>query len=56
MRESQITESQADAVLKEGEAGAPVAELIRKRGISPNTYFNWKSPYSGAEASDLKRL
>ena len=33
MRNSRLTESQIVAVLKEGEAGVPVAELVRKDGI-----------------------
>lgn len=35
------------AVLKEGEAGVPVSEIVRKHGISRPTYFVWRSKYGG---------
>jgi putative transposase len=43
-------------VLKEGEAGMPVAELGRKHGISNATYYLWKSKYSGVQVSEVQRL
>ena len=56
MKGVRFSESQILAVLKEGEAGTPVAELLRKHGISQATYYKWKSRYGGLEASQLSRL
>lgn len=56
MKKSRFTESQIVAVLKEGEAGVPVADIIRKHGISRPTYFLWRSKYGGATVKDLTRL
>ena len=56
MKKSRFTESQVVAILKEGEAGVAVAQLARKHGISPATYYQWKSKYAGAGVPELKRL
>ena len=56
MRKSRFTESQIVAILKEGEAGVPVAELTRNHGISRCTYFYWRSKYGGVSVNELKRM
>jgi putative transposase len=56
MKKSKFSESQIVGILKEGEAGVPVAEILRKHGVSRNTYFKWKAKYAGASVPDLKRL
>jgi putative transposase len=56
MRRSKFTESQIVAALKEVEGGVPIAEVIRKHGISRATFFLWKSKYGGATVAELKRL
>lgn len=50
------TEEQIIAVLREGEAGAKVADLCCKYGMSDATYYNWKAKYAGLTVSELKRL
>lgn len=56
MKKTKFSESQIVAILKEGEAGVPVAQILRKHGISQATYYNWKSKYGGTSVSELKRL
>ena len=56
MKSKRFTEEQSIAVLKEAEAGAKTRELIRKYGISEQTFYNWKAKYSEMTISEAKRL
>jgi putative transposase len=56
MKARRYTEEQIIAVLKEGEAGARVADLCRKHGMSDASYYNWKAKYAGLTVNELKRL
>jgi putative transposase len=56
MRKSKFSEAQIVAILREGEAGVPVAEILRKHGISRPTFYLWKSKYGSAGVPELQRL
>ena len=56
MRTSRFTEAQIIGMIKEQEAVLPTAELWRKHGLSPATFYKLKAKYGGMDLSDAKRL
>ena len=56
MKKSRFSEHQIIKILKEAEAGVPVAELSRQYGFSKSSFYKWKAKYGGMDASSLKRL
>ena len=43
-------------VLKQAQVVVPVAEVIRKAGISELTFYRWKAKYAGLEVDEVRRM
>ena len=56
MKRSKFTDEQILAIVKEGEAGRKVADLVRTHGITEQTYYRWKAKFGGTELSEMQRL
>ena len=50
------TEEQIVLVLKEVENGGKVSDVCRRIGVSEQTFFRWRSKYSGVGVSEIKRM
>jgi putative transposase len=51
-----FTEEQIAFALKQVEHGTPLLEVIRKMGISEQTFYRWKKKYGGLGMNELRRL
>jgi putative transposase len=43
-------------VLKQAEARVPLVELLRRVGISEQTFYRWKKQYVGLEVDQVREL
>jgi putative transposase len=55
IKRSRFPEEQITAILREQHAGAPVADLHRKHGLSPPTFSKLKAKYGGLDVSEARR-
>ena len=56
MKRKRFSVEQIVGVLKQAEVGVPVAELIRKVGISEQTFYRWKKQYVGLEVDQVRQM
>jgi len=56
MKRQRFTVEQIVSVLKQAEMGLPVADLIRRVGITEQTFYRWKRQYGGLESDQVREL
>ena len=56
MKKKRFGVEQIVGVLKQAEVGVPVVELIRKVGISEQTFYRWKAKYVGLEVDQVRQM
>ena len=56
MKQKRFSVEQIVAVLKQADAGVPLAELLRRVGVSEQTFYRWKKQYVGLEVDQVRQL
>ena len=56
MKKSRFTEEQIAFALKQAETGTSVAKVLRRMGVSEQTFYRWKKLYGGLGVGELRRL
>jgi putative transposase len=56
MKRSRYTEEQIAVALRQAESGTPVAEVIRKMGITEPTFYPWQKQFAGMGVAEIRRL
>jgi putative transposase len=56
MKKKRFSVEQIIGLLKQAQMGVPVAEVIRKAGLSEQTFYRWKSKYGGLEVDQVRQM
>lgn len=56
MPKKRFSVEQIVGILKQAEVGVPIGELIRKVGISEQTFYRWKKQYAKLEIDQVRQL
>ena len=56
MKRKRFSVEQIVAIVTQAKMGLPVAELIRRVGISEQTFYRWKKQYSNLEVDQVRQI
>ena len=56
MKKTRYREEPVAEALRQAERGTPVAEGVRKMGVSEQTFCRWKKQYAGMGVGEIRRL
>lgn len=56
MKRKRYTEEQIAFALRQHESGTSVADIIRKMGVSEQTFYRWRKKFAGMGVAELRRL
>jgi putative transposase len=56
MKKTRYTEEQIAFALRQAESGTPVADVIRKMGITEPTFYRWEKQFAGMGVTEIRRL
>ncbi|MFN9913005.1 MAG: transposase, partial [Pirellulaceae bacterium] len=56
MGKKRYTAEQIALALRQSESGTSVAEIVRKLGISEQTFYRWKRKFAGLGVAEVRRL
>lgn len=56
MKGKRYTEEQIAFALRQHEAGTSVPDIVRKMGISEQTFYRWKKKYGELGVAELRKL
>ncbi len=56
MQRKRYSVSQIIKILREGESGIRIIDLVKRYGVAEQTYYRWKNKYGSMSISEAKRL
>ena len=56
MKKSRFSDEQVAHALRQAEAGTPVAEIVRKLGVSEATFYAWRKKFGTMGTAEIREL